>query len=483
MSSLFLGIFLAIALAALPLIVVAANQSNGANSSGRRSRSAYDSRRLRQMLNKSAGEPLAFYHKRIFGEPDVVTVGNQTRGLIVGSSGTGKTNYILAQLWEWGKSGKSFVVTDIKPQIFGVLAKNGFFEHFGYKPIVINPNDAYAHKYNLLDDICLDLDSELDEILYILIPSHAEDAAFADFGRLIFKAIILDLGADASLSAAYRKLAAFANAEKLLNYLKRSENPKVVKFANQAATISSNERFAASGINAIVSALEFLNNDVIAQSQEPSKPLRLRELLKQNKVAVFLQFEQEYQNSNEKLYSATVQAIITFLMSNYKHRKEVLLLFDELLNGGKINQLADKFNTMRSYKLPSFLYIQSIAGIYEKYGIYEADKLMAACDFQVCYRTNDQQTADFFAKKSGLVEVTYKSFSDRPKGEGGGVERTVSYRTEKEQLVSQENLFRMKEGEALVFYRGEVAITKMPEHYKDTPMKQIEDEVRLGDFG
>lgn len=74
-------------------------------------------------------------------ELPVFTVSSQERGLVVGVSGSGKTNFIFAQICDWMKSGKSFVVSDVKPEIWGVLLANNMFEGFGYDYIVINPTD------------------------------------------------------------------------------------------------------------------------------------------------------------------------------------------------------------------------------------------------------------------------------------------------------------------------------------------------------
>lgn len=78
-----------------------------------------DIRYLINQLDKGkTGEPLLFLDGN-----QVYTASNEKRGLVVGVSGTGKTNYILAQIAEWSKSGKSYVVTDIKPEIFGGFAR------------------------------------------------------------------------------------------------------------------------------------------------------------------------------------------------------------------------------------------------------------------------------------------------------------------------------------------------------------------------
>lgn len=147
-----------------------------------------------------------------------------------------------------------------------------------------------------------------------------------------------------------------------------------------------------------------MSNDTIRQNLSFSD-YSLDESLKSPRVAVFLQFEQDSMNTTERLFSVHVQHIIRLLMSNANQRDDVFLIFDELLNSGKIENLADKFNLIRSYKMPMFLYIQSVAGLVEKYGKAEADKIISACSLQICYRVNDSHTAEFFSKLVGQVSA------------------------------------------------------------------------------
>lgn len=99
------------------------------------SRKSEDTSFLKSVLNRGAiGEPLVMYapvkKKQLEADPyrlklPVYTVSCQERGFVVGVSGAGKTNFIFAQIADWMKSGKSFVVTDVKPEIFGVVLAQG----------------------------------------------------------------------------------------------------------------------------------------------------------------------------------------------------------------------------------------------------------------------------------------------------------------------------------------------------------------------
>ena len=136
----------------------------------------YDLKKLKNELvyaNADQGLPLVFYggHSKRKVEKSTYQlelpsyrVSGEERGLIVGVSGTGKTNLILAQIFDYMQSGKSLVVVDVKPEIWAILETNDIFKVSGYEPIIINPTDSYSQKYNFLDDVDF---NDLDEMLSV----------------------------------------------------------------------------------------------------------------------------------------------------------------------------------------------------------------------------------------------------------------------------------------------------------------------------
>ena len=453
---------------------------------------------LKKVLNHGAvGEPLIMYNKTISNKKlkadsyrlnlPVYTVPCEDRGLVVGVSGSGKTNFILAQILDWMKSGKSFVCSDVKPEIWGILASNGVLDHFGYASFVINPTDPKSHKYNLFDD--LKSDNDLDELLQVLLPVKSEEGAvFADLGRLILKACIIFVrdrdGGQVSLTSVYDYIVSQSSGKKLLEKLSDNGGDKVKELVSLAMKTADNERLLSAGLNAVVETFQFMSNDNI-RINLASSDYSLNECLKSPKIAVFLQFEQDSINTTERLFSVHVQHIIRLLMSNANQRDDVFLIFDELLNGGKIENLADKFNLIRSYKMPMFLYIQSVAGLVEKYGKAEADKIISACSLQICYRVNDSHTAEFFSKLVGQVsaERVNKSVSPIVTADGRMINKAnISKNLEMVDLVPPEMMLQLGFGKALCVYKGQSAIIDIPQHFKDTPLKNGADFVRLGDL-
>ena len=448
---------------------------------------------LRQNISHGVvGEPLLFYgnakKKQLENDPYRLEIPNYTcssekRGLVVGVSGTGKTNFIYSQIVDWSKSGKSYIVTDIKPEIWGTLHANGIITGFEYNDIVINPTDPKSLKYNLLDDVD---DSELGEIVKILVPALSDETqGFALTAQKILRGVIFHIKAEngaVSLPAVYSYISGFKSGNKLIEKIIDEGEDVPAKLMRQARLAGDNERFMSSSISALLSALEFLDNPIIYENMS-SSDFSLKDVLKQPKQAIFLQFEQSRQAETETLYSTMVMHVIRLLMDNYRQREDVFLLFDELLNGGKISVLTDKFNTMRSYKLPTFIYIQSLAGLYKKYGENDSNNLIGACDVKIIYRVNDNVSARYFSELAGTIPAQMMNINFvsvvRPDGSMSSPQRKVTPAGVKDiPLVSENELMQMPAGKVLMLVDGAGAIVNIPQHWRDLPMRERAEFIR-----
>lgn len=452
-----------------------ANLGDGVKSGRRAVNSINDKTALLNELNVSiAGEPMVTYlspnsrahdNDAWFDELKKYSVSTEERGLVLGVSGTGKTSYLVAQLVNWMQSGKSLVATDIKPEIWAVLYENGVFERYGYEWIVINPTDPSALKYNLFDDI--DKLDEIDELLYIVVPKEDSDkAVFSDNARKLIKAIMYHLKettGSISLPAVRDYRYEIGNISDVLQELKESQSRVARNIAIDILDVAGNERFLASIMGAFSDALEFLNNEVIAESVA-SSDVSLRETLQQSHKAVFLQFSNEDQAKTYKLFGITLSHVLRMLQLSHKDRDDVFIAIDEIINSAPIPDITKKLNVMRSSKMPLFVYLQTLAGLTELYGPNAKELFMSACSLKVCYRVSDLETAETFAKMAGETEVISWSSST----DANGVSQTESVSTD--MMAKPEELLQMEANHAVVIYNGQVAKLPMPVHWRDLPM-------------
>ena len=444
-----------------------------------------DTRELFSVLNYGSerGEPLIAHalvsnskiKKDVWRDNlPVYSVSSEERGLVLGISGSGKTTYLVAQLVDWMQSGKSFVVTDIKPEIWSILHVNGVFERYGYDEIVINPTDALAHKYNAFNDISDDnFATETIELVEILVG----DIEFGMAAKLLLRAVLLDLKTSAekvSLLQVRRRLASYEDAEELIKDLTKSKFILIRELMAELKKMGENERYIGSCFGVVSQSLRFLDNETIANNTDVSD-VSLRDVLQQPKKAIFLQFDQAYQEQTARLFGFTLAHVLRLLQMNFRNRDEVFVAIDEIINSAPIPRLAQKLNTMRSAKMPMFMYLQTLSGLKGVYGS-DADKLfMSACSLKICYRVNDNDTAKEFSDLVGKVDVESWTSTNTVQTTDTGRsynQRSISSSTILMPLVESSQLLKLETGDAIVIYKGKSSLIAMPRYYEVYPMPQ-----------
>jgi type IV secretory pathway TraG/TraD family ATPase VirD4 len=409
----------------------------------------------------------------------------EDRGLVLGAPGSGKTSLLVAQAVEWMKTGESLVLTDIKPEIFGLLKGNGLFERYGYEYYVINPTDVASHHYNMFGEI--ERESDYNEILNVLIPASTDgdSAVFTDNARRLLKAILMHLdgvdGYTANLADVRRFMNSCDDLEELFTELKRSENESVAMIAKDILRMGKNERLLASVQSQLSLALQFLDVQAIRVTTS-NNDFSLREVLQKKRQCVVLQYDQAEKNTTAPLFGAMVAYILRILQMNYQKRGSVLLLLDEIINCAPIPKFTETLNLMRSTNVPTFLYLQSLEGLNRVYGD-NADKLFnGACNLKISYRIFDEVTQKYFSDLVGKNEVTYTGMnegSSSTRGASGEKESNSSTNSSGqsvtvalENIIEPEEFSRLATGEAVVMYDGHFGRLKMPMYFNDYPMNR-----------
>lgn len=442
-------------------------------------------------FTKGYGEPLvSFLHnenEEVIGtwreNANKARITNEDRGLVVGSPGSGKTTYLVAQLVDWMQSGKSFVATDIKPEIWAILKENRIFEQFGYTDWVLNPTDPKSHHYNIFSESMSS--TELNEILSILIPNTDESAeVFAENARRLLKAIILELGEKASLVAVQTYVNRCDDVAELLKDLKRSEKENVVAIARDITRTAKNESLLSSIMTSLSKAFSFLDDDCIRKTTSNSD-VKLKEVLLKPKQAIFLQFEQQYKNTTATLFGAYVAHILRILQTNSRKRDDVFVALDEIINCAPIPKFLETLNTMRSAKIPTFLYFQSLEGLNRVYGDGADRMFLGACDFKAVFKISDIETAKIFSDLIGTTETKITNFSDTENtsstsgnsntgismssssSSSRGGSSSVNVVTQMMPVFEPEKFTQMNPFFSVCIYRGQAGLVNMPIYFSD----------------
>ncbi len=421
-------------------------------------------------------------------------VTNEDRGIVLGAPGSGKTTFLISQIVEWMKSGRSFVATDVKPEIWAILKANNVFKIFGYTDWVFNPTDVDSDHYNIFSEV---KDSaELNEILNIIIKDDTADSVvFNDLARRILKAVLIELGDKASLVNAQNYINSMDSNDELLKALRQSEKSSVSNIAKEVSRTAQNDRLLASVMTAVSKAFEFLDDDRIrVTTSDNTQGFYLKEVLMKPKHAVFLQFDQQYKSSTATLFGAMVAHTMRILQAN-QNRDAVFIALDEIINCAPIPKFTDLLNTIRSANMPTFLYLQSLEGLNRLYGANSDKMFMGSSNLKIVFRIGDIESAEECSRLVGQTETTYisettgrsqtsgtssssrASSSSSNRSQNAGTTKSIKL----ESIIEPAEFIKLPICTAVVIYNGSYGTLEMPKYHecynmpKRTTLKTIQD--------
>lgn len=390
----------------------------------------------------------------------------EDRGLVIGPPGTGKTAFLFNQILRAMKTGLSFVVIDIKPELHKTLAPS--LEKAGYRVLRINPAkvDSDADHWNPLADITDETD--IAEMCASLLPIRdAKEAPFIEAQRDWLKAAVFHISTTpgGSLPAAFNLLSSTPDPLQILDVLGRSASPTATRLARRIAAGLAGAKpdpLILQGLTGALRGLDYLGLSGVQDSLGHSD-FSARELGKGNQpTALFLQFEEAKINALGPLLAFMATGVITALIDTAGKRKPVALFLDELGNMPPIPNLPEKLNTIRSRHIPTWMYFQTTEQM-NRYGRGADSTFFAAADVQIVFRLNDQNTRELICKLIGTTEKEKISHSQN--GERGGKTRSK----EKVNVIEPHQLGQLAAGEVVTLYRGAAARGRATPHFIDFP--------------
>lgn len=402
---------------------------------------------------------------RIFGGRfggKVLYASVEDRGLVIGPPGTGKTAFLFNQILRSMKSGLSFVVIDLKPELHRILAPS--LEKSGYRVLRINPAkvDCQADHWNPLEDI--KDETAIVEMCSALLPIRdAKEAPFIEAQRDWLKAAVFHVSSvpGGSLASAYNLLSEYGDPLKLLEVLMQSTNSIAARLGRRmyAGMTAGKDPLVLQGLSGALRGIDYLGlngvQDALGHSDFSVMDLGKGE----QATALFLQFEENKINALGPLLAFMATGIITALIGTAGERRPVALFLDELGNMPPIPNLPEKLNTIRSRHIPTWMYFQTAEQMNIRYGKGADEVFFASADMQIVFRLNDQMTRERISKLVGTTEKVKITINNN------GQART----RERVNVIEPYQLGKLKKGEVVALYRGAAAKGRATPHYIDFP--------------
>lgn len=421
-------------------------------------------------------------------------IGIEDRAVIIGPPGTGKTAFLVTQLMNWAKTKRPFICLDIKPEIWAITRES--LEREGYRVLVFNPTADHTMRYNVLAD--LHTPEAIGELVANLITgTNEENAVFYETARDLLDCMIgylKERDGQVTLPDVRALLGQFETGEELLAELKSSGDELVAELASELKLIAENEKLFSSVVASLRAGLRFIRYPAVKNALSGSD-FSLADLCGQQPVALFLQFEEGKSEMLQRLTAMMIGHIMRYLIDQ-TNRQPVLLMLDEIGNAKGINGLISKLNTIRSRRLPTWMFWQSSSqmGFYSEKDASGRELIFGACDFVGVFRLNDNDTAQYISDKIGTVQrliTTYqesftkstsKGSSSGGGGEGlsgsggsdsigtsSGLNHQRSKQLQEEAIIKPHELQELRDGQMVCMYRGESWKSEATPYYKEWP--------------
>lgn len=416
-------------------------------------------------------------------------IGIEDRAVIIGPPGTGKTAFLVTQLMNWAKTKRPFVCLDIKPEIWAITRES--LEREGYRVLVFNPTAEHTMRYNVLAD--LHTAESIGELVANLITgTNEENAVFYETARDLLDCMIgylKERDGDVTLPDVRALLGQFESGEELLSELRSSGDELVSELASELKLIAENEKLFSSVVASLRAGLRFIRYPAVKNALSGSD-FSLADLCGQQPVALFLQLEEGKSEMLQRLTAMMIGHIMRYLI-DHTNRQPVLLMLDEIGNAKGVTGLISKLNTIRSRRLPTWMFWQSSSqmGFYSENEANGRELIFGACDFVGVFRLNDNETAQYISDKIGTVHrlittyqesytksssSSYSSSSDEagPSSSSGttdGLNHQRSKQLQEEATIKPHELQELPDGQMVCMYRGDSWKGEATPYYKEWP--------------
>lgn len=415
-------------------------------------------------MSTPKGKPRIFAG-RFSGKPFYASL--EDRAVVIGPPGTGKTAFLLNQLLKCADDQMSFCCIDFKPEIHSIIG--AALAARGYQVMLIDPvSGTSPDHWNPLAEIADNDEIAITELAACLLPVINErDKPFVEAQRDWLLGALLHLKHQdpaVALPAIYQFLT--QPAKTITDVLSRSPCAPAQAIGNQLATgMAGGDKLVLQGYTGATRALKFLGYDAVKAAMSHSD-FDMRELGKTGRpVALFLKFAESKAEAMGPILTLMAARIFSTLIDTAGSRAPVALFFDELGVLTPIPNLAKRLNTIRSRHMPTWMYFQAVSQLEDGYGHGAAARFFTAASIKMCFRLDDNETREEFAKLVGKTRDKKETSSQTYGASISNKSTTYEWRD----VIQPHQLGELKPGDALLLCRGASAIGRATPHYRDFP--------------
>ena len=313
--------------------------------------------------------------------------------LVIGSTGSGKTQLISDLVAQIRKKGERLIVYDKKGDYLSWFYKKE-------KDFILNPFDKRGEKWNLLNEV--EHAGMLKTLAESFIPNRGERSGenkiWDESARFVFSELakkILNKEGVCSNKALVDKILK-KDLTEFVEYLKDTDAQSIMS--------TDSKKIAMSVIFMLTTHL----NSLSLTSGEKDESFSIRKWMEgeESDSALFITNKAEFEGELAPLESAWFEIVINSILSGKQNnKKKTWIIIDELATLNKIPSLQKGLAAARSYGGCFVLGIQNISQLREIYGINSTGIISSECNTRCIFKTNDPETSKWVSDNLGQEEI------------------------------------------------------------------------------
>jgi len=374
--------------------------------------------------------------------------------IILGSTGTGKTNAILDLLDQIRKNGDRAIIYD----------KMGSYTANYYQPqkdVILNPLDQRSKAWSFYNEIRRE--SDYDYIASALIPEKKDSSGpfWTDSARRVFSVFAQKLKnqlKENPLNKNFLQLLLKSNFKILADFLSSTSATSLINVESEKTSLS-----ILAILSAYLSSLKYLKDD----NSHENFSIRNWIELENNDSFLFISSRSDQHDSLQPLISTwidiAVKALLSLDQNNYAKadKRRVWIILDEIGSLQQMPSLLDGLAQSRQFGGAFILSLHSISQLKSIYGKDKTDTITSLCRNKLFFAGADDETAEYCSQNLGHQEIeeVKEGISYGANEIRDGVSLN-NYKSHKRIIISSQIMY-MKSLQAYLKFAGNFPISKI----------------------